>query len=103
MQISELESKLQIEGLTYAHVDGILKHYISGEKVYSDNKWKNHINVFGIYRGQDGVFCFFITDSERGIREYSDIFSTEEEACEALLIHMAMSERIYQKRKGKHA
>ena len=97
MQISELEEQLYTEGLLSAHVGENVKKFVLGEKVFSNNRWKNLIDVFGIYKGGDGRFCFFITDSERGVPEYTDVFLTEGEACEALLKKIARAERIYQK------
>ncbi|MCR5837053.1 MAG: hypothetical protein K6G88_11150 [Lachnospiraceae bacterium] len=84
MRLIALKNQLQIEGLLNVHVGSGIKKYVLGESVYSNNVWENMINVFGIYQGNDGRFCFFITDSERGIPEYSAVFATEEEACDAL-------------------
>ena len=57
--------------------------------------WENMTDVFGIYQGPDGRYCFFITDSERGIPEYSAVFETEEGACEALVKKIKRSEKKY--------
>lgn len=65
-----------------------------------NNKWSNAIDVFGIYQEEDGRYCFFITDSERGISEYSVVFATENDACEALIKKISRAERIYQKNKN---
>lgn len=91
-----LTATLQKDGLLEVHVGDVLKKYIPGSHVFADNTWKNMIDVFGVYQGTDGRYCFFITDSERGIPEYSDVFETEEEACEALIKKMARSERLFQ-------
>lgn len=97
MKLIELGDHLQKEGLLDVHVGYDLKKYVPGIYVFANNMWRNMINVFGIYQGVDGKYCFFITDSERGIPEYSAVFATEDEACEALVKKMARSERIFQK------
>ena len=97
MKLIELSDHLQKEGLLDAHVGDDLKKYVPGSHVFINNMWRNMIDVFGIYQGIDGRYCFFITDSERGIPEYSDVFETEEEACEALVKKMARSERIFKR------
>jgi hypothetical protein len=38
-----------------------------------------------------------ITDNERGIPNYGNIYDTENEACDALLKKISRSKRIYQK------
>ena len=43
------------------------------------------MDAFGICKGEDGRYCFFITESERGIPLYTDVFTTESEACDALI------------------
>lgn len=99
MKLIELNDYLQKEGLLDVHVGYDLKKYVPGSYVFADNTWSNMIDVFGIYQGIDGRYCFFITDSERGIPEYSEPFETEDEACEALIKKMARLERIFQKKK----
>lgn len=99
MSISEIKNYLQTENLISAHVGENVKTYVSGEKIYVNGSWENMINVFGIYKGQDGRYCFFITDSERGIPEYSAVFENEEEACDALIKKIGRAERIYKKNK----
>ena len=95
MKISELEKYLNSEGLISVHVGNSVKQFVDGEKVFKNNAWENMVDVFGIYKGQDGRYCFFITDSERGIPEYSAVFAKEEEACEALSTKIVRAERIY--------
>lgn len=97
MTIVELEKKLHFEDLNTAHVGESVKQFVKGEKVFVNNAWENMVDVFGVYSDQDGRYCFFITDSERGIPEYSAVFNTEEEACEALYTKIARAERIYLK------
>jgi len=97
MLLCELKTYLQTEGLMTVHIGENLKAYVPGEKVFSNGMWKNMIDVFGIYRGQDGRYCFFITDSERGIPEYSAVYEDEEEACGALLKKIERADRIYRK------
>lgn len=97
MTINEMETYLQETGLLSVHIGTEVKTYASGRMVYRNGSWENMINVFGIYKGLDGRYCFFITDSERGIPEYSGVFEKEEQACEALLKKVERSERIYQK------
>ena len=96
LKIIELDAYLQREGLLDAHVGYAIKKYVPATHVFINNMWENMIDVFGIYQGSDGRYCFFITDSERGIPEYSVVFETEEEACEALVKKIAISERIFQ-------
>ena len=81
-----------------AHFGASVKMYVSGEKVFQNGSWKNLTDVFGIYKRNDGQYCFFITDSERGIPEYTAVFETEEEACDALLKKIERAERIFQKK-----
>ena len=80
MKLVELKNQLQAEGLLNVHVGSSVKQYVQGNNLYVNNSWENMIDVFGIYQGNDGRYCFFITDSERGIPEYSAVFSSEEEA-----------------------
>lgn len=97
MRIDELKNQLQLKGLLNVHVGSSTKKYVIGTSVYANNAWENMVDVFGIYQGNDGRYCFFITDSERGIPEYSAVFATEDEACDALIKKMERAERIYQK------
>lgn len=100
MTIIDLKAQLKNDGLLTAHVGINIKKFIVGENVFKNNKWNNAIDVFGIYQGKDGRYCFFITDSEKGIPEYSAVFATESEACDALIKKISRSERIYQKSKN---
>ena len=97
MKTDELKNQLQLKGLLSVHVGPSVKKYVAGTSVYANNVWENMVDVFGIYQGNDGRYCFFITDSERGIPEYSAVFATEDEACDALIEKMERTERIYQK------
>ena len=97
LKVDEMETYLQEKGLLSVHMGTEMKTYASGEKVYRNGSWENMTNVFGIYKGPDGRYCFFITDAERGIPEYSGVFEKEEQACEALLRQIERSERIYAK------
>ncbi len=101
MNIEEMEKKLKEDGMLEVHVDGVIKKYVSGDYVYKNGGWENHVDVFGIYRDDDGMYNFFITDSERGIGRYGSDYDTEEEACETLIRRMYRNERIYQEEK-KH-
>lgn len=94
MKLIELNDYLQKEGLLDVPVGDSLKKYVPGSYVFINNMWSNMIDVFGIYQGIDRRYCFFITDSERGIPEYSNVFETEEEACEALVKKMVRLKRI---------
>lgn len=84
MTIDEFEKIICAEGLQKIHFDGTIKQYVRGEVVYYDYEWKNEIDVFGVYIHEDGGYCIFITDSERGIPLYSDVFGDEADAVEAL-------------------
>ena len=85
MSIVDLKEQLKKDGLLEAHVGMSKKQFVQGEMVFKNNKWENAVDVYGIYCGEDGRFCFFITDSERGIPEYSAVFVTENDACESLI------------------
>lgn len=97
MRIDELENQLRLKGLLNVHMGPSVKKYVAWTSVYANNVWENMVDVFGIYQGNDGRYCFFITDSERGIPEYSAVFATEDEACDALIRKMECAERIYRK------
>lgn len=97
MNISELEEILMKEGLLEVHKDGTVKRYVKGEVVYKNGEWHNRINVFGIYKSESGRYRVFINDSERGLADYSDVFDTEEEACEDLLETIRLEDRMYKK------
>lgn len=97
MKTDELKNQLQRKGLLSVHVGPSVKKYVAGTSVYVNNAWENMIDVFGIYQGKDGRYCFFITDSERGIPEYSAVFATKNEACDALIRKMERAERTYQR------
>ena len=97
MTIKEMEKKLEEDGMLEVHMDGVIKRYVEGDYVYKDGQWKNHIDVFGIFKNEDGEYSFFVTDSERGIGRYGSDYDTEEEACEELIDFMYTEERIYQK------
>ena len=94
MSINEMKTRLEQEGLLKAHVGTSLKSYISGEDILVNNELDNVVDVFGIYK-EDEEFVVFITDSERGIPQYIDYFSTESEACEELLDIISSYEKIY--------
>ena len=95
MRIADLKGYLTEEGLISVHFDGCVKSYISGDAVFQNGSWvTNEPDVFGIY-SDERVFCFFITDSERGVVIYSDVYEKEEDACEALLTKIKRNEKIY--------
>ena len=98
MLINELEAQLAQEGLFMAHVGMSIKKYVRGDLVYKDSQWDNCVDVYGIFKGEDGRYCIFITDSERGIPQYRRVFSTESEACQALKRKISLEERIYQEK-----
>ena len=94
MQISELEEILKKENLLNVHIDGCVKQYVKEDDY--DKEW-NKVDVYGIFREENGTYCVFITDSERGIADFSDIYDTEDEACESLLKIIRREDRIYKK------
>jgi hypothetical protein len=100
MNIAEMEQVLKEKGLLKAHVDGSIKRFVPGERVYKNEQWHNAIDVFGIYKSGD-KFCFFITDCERGIPDYITIHTTEDEACDALLHFISLCEKIWQRYRGE--
>ena len=83
--------------LLSVNVSGSVKEYVYGEYFFDKSYFGNRINRFGIYRRQDGNYCFFITDSERGVFDFSKVCKTEE-ACEALMTTMSRYDRIYKKK-----
>lgn len=98
MTIKEMEAKLAHEGLLEAHVGMNLKKYVNGELIYRDSQWDNCVDVFGICRGEDGSYYFFITESERGIPLYTDVYTTESEACDALIKKFPGEKKFIRKR-----
>ena len=97
MTIKEMEIKLEKDGMLEIHMDGVIKKYVSGDYVYKDGAWENHVDVFGIYIDEEGMYNFFVTDSERGIGRYGSDYEKEEEACDELIRRMYRNERIYKK------
>lgn len=95
MKIVELEYLLKNNGSLKIHVNNAEKTYVRGNDVYKNGKWHNLVDVFGVYQFDDGKYCYFITDSQRGIPELIDVFDSEEEACEELLKIIADKEYIY--------
>ena len=95
MTITELEKYLSEKELLSVNVSGSVKEYIYGEYFFDKSYFGNRIDRFGIYRRKDGNYCFFITDSERGVFDFSKVCKTEEEACEALITTMSRCGRLY--------
>ncbi len=99
MNITDLVNALNKEKLVEAHVGTSIKTYVSEDAVIKNGSWKNLTDVYGIYKVNENKYCFFITDSERGIPEYSAVFDSEASACDALIEKISRCERIY---KSKH-
>lgn len=95
MTIQELEERFKKECLESVYVEGVLKKYISGNKIYSNGIQENRLNVYGIYKIDVNKYYVFMTDDERGINEYSYICSTEEEACDDLYEFISRKKIIY--------
>ena len=57
MMINDIKPHLQAKGLLTVCIGGSKKTYISGTKVFN-GLWKNMTDVFGIYKGNDGKYCF---------------------------------------------
>ena len=97
MNIIEMEKKLEENSLIEAHVEGTVKKYIKGEKLfYNGEQVENCTDVYGVYGLRDGKYCFFVTDSERGIPMRGRVYDTENEACKALIERISLEEEIYQ-------
>ena len=94
MKISELEKYLSENRLLSVHVKKSVKKYMAGEKFWDNNVLGTRIDVYGIYKNPVGEYCFFITDSERGVFQYAKTCKTEE-ACEALITKITRCEYIY--------
>ena len=101
MKINEMKTQLEEENLLTVHVDSCVKAYVPGELVFQDGKWKNMMNVFGVYKGQNDKYCFFITDGEKGIPEYTAVFNSEDEVCNALLEKIRRIDRMNKKNAKK--
>ena len=84
MNKRDLERRLTEENLMFVFDGNVLKHYVDGTKVYINGEWDNMTNVYGIYAGDEGEFVIFMTDDERGLPYYIDVFDSESEACLAL-------------------
>ena len=80
----DLEKKLIEENLLCVYDRGEKKFYVDESKVFINKKWENMINVFGVYKWDEDNFVCFMTDGERGIPYYTNVFSTESEACREL-------------------
>ena len=98
MTIEELKDKLEKEGLLNVYIGKSMKQFVTSESVYTNNKWKNMADVFGVYQTQDGEYCFFITDSEKGIPEFTVVCTSEKDACDALMEKISRAERIHKKK-----
>lgn len=95
MNRQELKEKLLKEGLMKVYVNGVLYQYVDEEVVLQDGKWKNAVQVYGIYKGTERYNVFF-TDEERGITSYRLGFSSEEEACDCLYEKLLRKVDIHQ-------
>ena len=79
----ELRKKLQDEGLLKVYIDGTLYQYVDETVVLKNGEWKNAVQVYGIYKGEEQYQVFF-TDKERGIPAYRRSYQSEEAACDCL-------------------
>lgn len=80
----ELQAKLSQEALLVVYDRGSLKYYVDETKVFVNREWKNMVDVFGIYKLDSDNYVCFMTDSERGMPYYADVYDTESEACQEL-------------------
>ena len=96
MNRQELKEKLQKEGLLKVYCDGTLYQFADEEAVIQDGKWKNAVQAYGIYKGEEQYNVFF-TDEERGIPAYRRGFSSEEEACDCLFEKLLRQVDIHQR------
>lgn len=98
----ELQAKLFNEALLVVYDRGAPKYYVDETKVFENGEWKNMVDVFGIYQWDPNNYVCFMTDSERGMPYYNDVYDTESEACQELYemavrlkaIHMKELERV---------
>lgn len=90
MKIKEMENKLCEENLLKINDWGIEKKYRS----VITKEFTNYPDCFGIIDYQDGFYKFYITDSERGIPVYDEVFNNIEEACDALYLKISRLKRI---------
>ena len=98
----ELQAKLSNEALLVVYDRGAPKYYVDETKVFENGEWKNMVDVFGIYQWDSNNYVCFMTDSERGMPYYNDVYDTEGEACQELYemavrlkaIHMKELERV---------
>ena len=97
MSIDELTDYLQRQDMVSVRIRNSVKRFVLGDAVYKNGKWNNATDVFGIYQGEDGQYCFFVSDSERGIPDYSVVCQSESEACDALIAKISRAKRIHQK------
>lgn len=73
---------LEKNGFRY---EGERKKYIGLVDLSPDGKWKNVTDACGYYRKDDGGYCAFITEHERGIPNRTTHCATEEEAQKQLV------------------
>lgn len=97
MTLNELEEKLKRENLLLINDWGIEKKYRS----LIIKEFTNYPDCFGIIDYQDGFFKFYITDSERGIPIYDELYNSIEETCDALYFKISRLKRIEQEDKEK--
>lgn len=90
MTLIELEEKLKQENLLKINDWGIEKKYRS----VITKEFTNYPDCFGIIDYQDGFYKFYITDSERGIPVYDEVYNSIEEACDALYLKISRLKRI---------
>ena len=96
MNRQELKEKLKKEGLLSVYRDGELYRYVDEAAVIQDGKWKNAVQVYGIFKGNEQYNVFF-TDGERGIPAYRRDFNSEEEACDCLYEKLLRQVDIHQR------
>ena len=80
----ELQAKLGQEDLLVVYDRGSPKYYVDESKVFVNGEWENMVDVFGIYKWDSDNYVCFMTDSERGMPYYNDVYDTESEACQKL-------------------
>ncbi len=98
MLICDLEDLLKKEGMLKVYDGTAFKKYLHGDGIYEDGVFHNVVDSYGIYKGQEGKYCFFITDSERGIPQYLDVLDSESEACEALYEMISLFKKAYREK-----
>ena len=98
----EFETKIKQEKLVQIHDGDNVKTYIEGEKIYNkEGDWvNNEVDVYGcFYNANTKEAVVFITDSEKGMPNYMEVFDKIEDAYDDLFNMIKLMEDIYRNKK----